>query len=306
MNRESALKALTKIGQAPGYFPTNVSSNPNANAWENLANIHVNRGIARGVKNIVPGIVDFVVGMPAGILNGLGHGLANAVTGHGNFKDGFSEGYGQSADFTKKYMSDPIRNAEMYYGGNAVKDMFNGAQQHWVGELKKDSPDTDYYGAATPDYVARQRALAQMAGIENGVATLTEYGLPVVTGVGAFGTASKIPAATKAVSGFARATAFVPKVAKGIATGSAIATPPLAAAHSYRTTETDKLEELVGDIREKDQDSLRNQAGELFSILANRTYDELERYNQMPRDEQLKQLREWQEFDARQQERNRQ
>lgn len=208
---------MRKEAQTPGYLPTNVSSNPKANAYENLANIHGYRGVARGVKNVIPGLVDFFVGDVGGALNGIGHGIVSGINDGRSFKDGFkggfSEGYGMTKDFTKKYMSDPIRNAEMYYGGNAVKDMLDGAQNYWMDELRKGSRDTDYYGGYSPEYKERQKALAQMAGIEDGIASATEESLGLLAGVGGISNVKGLrwipnwlmfglPAASAPLSGF--------------------------------------------------------------------------------------------------------
>ena len=229
----NALLGICKEAQFGGSIPAAASGNPRADAYAQLADVHMRRGVARGVKNVIPGLVDAFVGMPAGVLNGLGHGLVNAVTGYGNFKDGFSEGYAQSADFTKEYMSDPIRRAEMRFGGNAMKDSFDRAQKYYENELRKmDGPDADCYGGYSPAYKERQKALAQMAGVEDGVAAATEYGIDMLMGGGGLSGVKQIP-----------------NTVSRLAAGAAGAGAPLAGFNAGRASAANRFGDLAGEWR---------------------------------------------------------
>ena len=73
---------------------------------------HAARGFLRGVRDVVPNTIDGIIGTGLGLVGGLGSFIGGK---------NFSEGWGQGSGLVKKYMSDPIRDAEMAAGGNAVK-----------------------------------------------------------------------------------------------------------------------------------------------------------------------------------------
>lgn len=72
------------------------------------------RGVMRGARDFVPSMIDYTVGVGSGAVNGAYH----ALTGRK-----FYDGWKKSRGFTKRYMSEPTRRAEMFYVGDAARNM---------------------------------------------------------------------------------------------------------------------------------------------------------------------------------------
>lgn len=129
---------LNKKAQAPGFIPTPLyysSMMPSGMSkqvqkdWApggaldssvHRSAISIPEGMARGAKNAIPGIIDYT----AGTIAGLEEGVRSWKNG-GIFEDGWNRGF----DAVRRHGSDPIRKAEMYLGGNALKRMFNSTKE---------------------------------------------------------------------------------------------------------------------------------------------------------------------------------
>lgn len=137
----SDINRLVKQAQAPGFVPTPLYISPllpkgmrervqrdwapggELDSSFNLAQTRVVRGMAKEVKNAIPGFIDSVGGL-------LGAGK-----------------------FTKEYISDPIRKAEMAIGGNAIKKLYDGADSYHRGNIEKAiGPTHDANGVPTKKY----------------------------------------------------------------------------------------------------------------------------------------------------------
>lgn len=92
------------------------------------------RGVAKGLHGAMPGLAD-LTGAIAGVLNGLGHGTSSLMSG-GEFKDGFNRGFSDSSNFAKRYYSDPIRHAQLFYGGNKVKKELDGWKDFYEQRIR--------------------------------------------------------------------------------------------------------------------------------------------------------------------------
>lgn len=183
----SEINRIVKKAQAPGFVPTplyyssmmpkgirkqaqkNWSPGGEIDSWQNLAQSKMLRGMARGARNAIPGFIDGTIGTGAGLINGTGQFL-----GGGSFYDGWKE----SNDFVKKYYSDPIRKAEMFIVGNAVKKVLDGADSYYRGNIEKEIGQThDANGAPTKKYKDYLEGLNMLDSVSDTVSSGTELAL---------------------------------------------------------------------------------------------------------------------------------
>lgn len=175
-----AVDSIEKSAQAPGYFSKLYTDKAyggdgTAQDYVDFYNTHLLRGAARGAKEIVPGTVRGITGLPAGIINGVGHMLAG-----GSFAKGFKESW----NFADKYYADPIRRLEMSLGGNAARNVLDGASKFYA--------DRAGVGDA-----AKNRA----KDIENAAALATELTGGIALAGGAMGSVGKAPIVGRLVPG---------------------------------------------------------------------------------------------------------
>lgn len=135
--------------------------------WSGYTWSTLGRGAAKGLHNTLPGIADFV-GMAAGALNGADHAVTGLFTdglSWDKFKNNFSNGYRGPTKFVKDYVSDPLRYAQMYYGGSKIKKSLDDkAGMHIKRILDAAGPASDEYGNANKRY---WEAVRQKDGVQS-------------------------------------------------------------------------------------------------------------------------------------------
>ena len=187
----------------------NNSSQVEENAYKTSRGI---RGSAKGLKEAIPGLVDTFVGVPAGAVNGLMHGIAGAVTPGGSFSKGFSTGWRDSRGLTKDYMSDPIRYAEMYSGGNKVKGRLDDQVQYSKDKLEgalKNKYDVGGTGRRAGTWQQEMGDIStDAAGVENVAKGTTGFVATLPVWGKAF---SVVPKAWGAFANMARAPGYITK-----------------------------------------------------------------------------------------------
>ena len=173
---------------------------------EEYATASLMRGVGKGAHEALPGLAD-TFGAVAGLLNGLGHGAWNYFSGSGTFGDGFSRGFSDSADFAKKYYSDPIRYAQMYYGGDKARKALTEWKDFYEKRIMDDvGPAFGPDGKLTDKYRRARNAIGAGNTIGAFASNGTEWGAQalmlggLLKGIGAASRATSVaPAAASAV-----------------------------------------------------------------------------------------------------------
>lgn len=143
--------------------------------WEGYGSSSVLRDVAKGLHEAVPGIAD-IVGSVAGVLNGTGRGIGNWISdGPETFGDAFSKGYNDSTRFAKKYYSDPIRNAQMYYGGDKVKKELDEMNEFYRKRvLEAQGPAADSFGVRNKKYWDAVERMNAIKSVSKGAGTIAQ------------------------------------------------------------------------------------------------------------------------------------
>lgn len=159
---------LVKKAQLDAFGPQHTGDNE-IDTFSQLANAKLHRGFAKGVKETIPGFIDGTIGTASGLINGIGQWL-----GGGSFRRGWKD----STDFVRKYYSDPIRNAEMALGGNAVKKMYDNAIEGYDRDMKNIvGPAVDEDGLLRKRYWEYVNARNDVDSWADGLQKATEVGL---------------------------------------------------------------------------------------------------------------------------------